>query len=111
MKQGDIYFVNFDSSVGREYKKTRPALIVQSQSVCENSSLVTVMPITSQISKYEDLDVFISKDAKNRLMNDSVIMVRQISTLDKRRLLRKIGEVNSPVIRKVRGYLRKHFLL
>ncbi|MFA4844992.1 MAG: type II toxin-antitoxin system PemK/MazF family toxin [Patescibacteria group bacterium] len=111
MKQGDIYFVKFDPSVGHEYRKTRPAIILQSEEVNNTSSLVTVMPISSRIEKYQDPDIPIEKDEKNRLAHDSVIMVRQISTFDQSRFLLKIGEVSSPILRKVRGYLRKHFSL
>ena len=111
MKQGDIYLVKFDPSVGHEYQKTRPALIIQSQETIKNSSLVSVLPITSKLENYEEPDVPIERDSTNRLSTDSLIMVRQISTFDKSRVLGKIGEVNSPVLRRVRGYLRKHFQL
>lgn len=109
MRQGEIYLVNFEPSVGHEYRKVRPALVIQSDDV--SSSLITVMPISSKISSWQEPDVFISKDTKNRLMCDSVIRVRQISSFDTGRFIKRIGEVNSPVLRKVRGYLRKHFLL
>jgi len=108
MDQGEIYLVNFEPSVGREYRKVRPALVIQSKKI--DSSLVTVMPISSNIQSWQDPDILVQKDTKNRLMCDSVIKVRQVSSFDKRRFIKKIGEVNSPVIRKVRGYLRKHFL-
>ena len=111
MYQGEIYLVNFDPSVGHEYKKVRPAVIIQSKSICDISSLVTVMPISSKIETWEDPDVFIAKDSKNRLANDSIIRVRQISSFDKQRFIKRIGEVNSPVLRKIRGHLRKHFQL
>lgn len=109
MRQGELYLVNFEPSVGHEYRKVRLALVIQSDDI--SSSLVTVMPISSKINMWQEPDVFISMDAKNRLMFDSVIRVRQISSFDKGRFIKRIGEVNSPVIRKVRGYLRKHFLL
>ena len=109
MKQGDIYLVNFEPSIGREYKKKRPGLIVQSEII--NSPYVSVVPITSNLQQFHQHDVRIEKDRKNKLFSDSVIKVQQISSFDKSRLLGKIGEVNSPVIRKVRGYLRKHFRL
>jgi len=111
MNQGDIYFVKFDPSIGHEYRKTRPALVIQTAEISDSSSLVTVMPISSHIEKYQDPEIPIEKDEKNRLAHDSVIMVRQISTFDRSRFVRKIGEANSPVLRKVRGYLRKHFAL
>lgn len=109
MRQGEIYLVNFEPSVGREYRKVRPALVIQSDGI--SSALVTIMPISSKINSWQEPDVFIAKDAKNRLMCDSIIRVRQISSFDTERFIKRIGEVNSPVLRKVRGYLRKHFLL
>jgi mRNA interferase MazF len=111
MNQGEIYLVNFDPSVGHEYRKTRPAVVIQSEEISDISSLVTVMPISSQLGKYQEPDVLIERDAKNRLMRDSVILVRQISTFDRSRLVKKIGVVGSPALRKIRGYLRKHFAL
>ncbi|MCR4314459.1 MAG: type II toxin-antitoxin system PemK/MazF family toxin [Candidatus Uhrbacteria bacterium] len=111
MRQGEIYVVKFDPSTGHEYKKTRPAIVIQSEEISDISSLVTVMPISSRVDKCQDPDIPIAKDEKNRLAQDSVIMVRQISTFDYSRFLRKIGEANSPTLRKVRGYLRKHFTL
>lgn len=111
MRQGEIYVVKFDPSIGHEYKKTRPAIVIQSEEISGISSMVTVMPISSRVDKYQDPDIPIAKDEKNRLAQDSVIMVRQISTFDYSRFLRKIGEANSPTLRKVRGYLRKHFAL
>ena len=54
-------------------------------------------------------DIFIEKDVKNRLARDSVIRVCQISSFDTRRFIHFIGSAKSPVLRKVRGYLRKHF--
>ena len=103
--------MDFDPSVGHEYKKVRPAMVVQSDKVSTTSTLVTVMPVSSRIETWMAPDVFIAKDQKNRLMNDSVIRVRHISSFDKTRFIKCIGEVNSPVLRKVRGYLRKHFAL
>jgi len=111
MRQGEIYLVNFDPSIGHGYKKVRPALIIQSDQISKISSLVTVMPISSKIETWEEPDVFVAKDTKNRLASDSVIRVRQISSFDTGRFIKRIGEINSPALRKVRGHLRKHFQL
>jgi mRNA interferase MazF len=110
MRQGEIYLVNFEPSVGHEYRKVRPALVIASQ-LATSSSLVTVLPISSRLERFQEPDVCVEKDRKNRLASDSIIMVRHISSFDKKRFIRKIGEVNSTVLRKVRGYLRKHFQL
>ncbi|MBI4256491.1 type II toxin-antitoxin system PemK/MazF family toxin [Candidatus Uhrbacteria bacterium] len=111
MRQGEIYLVNFEPSIGHECRKVRPALVIQSDEIFDTSSLVTVMPISSKIQTWQEPDVFIGKDSKNRLASDSVIRVRQISSFDSVRFIKRVGEANSPVLRKVRGYLRKHFAL
>jgi len=108
---GDIYWVDFGPSVGREYKKVRPALVLQDKEISKKSPYITVAPISGQIEKWHAPDVFILKDHKNKLFEDSIIKVRQISSFDKSRILGKIGEANSPVLRQVRGYLRRHFKL
>lgn len=106
---GDIYLVNCEPSFGREMKKIRPALVVQEEKMCKDSPYITVMPISSKVDKLTAVDVYVPKDAKNQLIADSIIKVRQISSFDKRRLIHFIGKANSPTIRSVRGYLRKHF--
>jgi len=108
---GEIVLINFEPSVGKEYKKVRPALVIQSAEVGKNSPYVTVMPISSKVENLMPQDVFIQKDFKNKLMSDSVGKVSQISSFDKIRFIKRIGEINSPISRKVRGYLRKHFEL
>lgn len=106
---GDIYLTNFDPSVGREDKKMRPALIIQEEKSSENSPYITILPLSSKIQKFVPPDVYVQKDSKNNLQQDSVIRVRHISTFNKSRLVHYIGKANSPVIRQVRGYLRRHF--
>ena len=105
---GEIYIVDFEPSTGHEYRGTRPAVVVQ-QGDDPEWPLVTVMPISSKLERRKDRDVFISKNEKNRLTHDSIIKTGWICTFDKRRCLVKIGQAESPVIRQVRGYLRRHF--
>lgn len=111
MKFGEIYLVNCDPSVGHEYRKIRPAVIVQSEETLKKSPVVTVLPISSQVEKFAPCDVFVEKDRKNRLAKDSIIRVQFLSSFDRTRFIKKIGEIDSPTSRKVRGYLRKHLSL
>lgn len=106
---GDIYLTDFEPSIGHEYRKKRPALIVQEADVSKNSSCFTVMPISSKLEQMGSHDVFIEMDEKNRLTNDSAIKVQYICTFDRQRMLHFIGRAGSPQVRAVRGYLRKHF--
>jgi mRNA interferase MazF len=109
MKFGDIYLVNCDPSVGHEYRKVRPGVVIQMEEINKISPVITVMPISSQVEKFTSSDVFVEQDRKNRLAKDSIVRVQHISSFDRSRFIKKIGEVNSPVTRKIRGYLRKHF--
>lgn len=106
---GDIYLVQFDPSIGREYRDTRPGIVIQEESISSVSPYVSVLPMTSQLKQLRHYDIFIQKDNKNRLAVDSIIKVQQISTFDKSRFGRLIGKAGSPTIRQVRGYLRRHF--
>ena len=78
VKQGDLYFINFNPSVGREYQGKRPALIVQSNIQIKKSNLITVMPLTSNLENCLSDDIIIQKNNTNRLISDSVIKVYNI---------------------------------
>lgn len=105
---GDIYLVEFEPSVGHEYRKKRPAMIIQQEPVA-NFPCVTILPLTSKIKSREPHDIFIQKDHVNNLTCNSVIAVKHITTFDKSRFIHYIGKAGSPIIRQVRGYLRRHF--
>ena len=64
--RGQIWLVNFDPSFGHEYQKIRPALIVQNDMYIKTSNLVTVVPVSSQVSKRTPLDILLEKDDENK---------------------------------------------
>ncbi len=109
MKKGDIFLINFEPSFGSEYKKVRPGLILQSKEI--ESKLITVMPISSKIEKNHLDDIYIKKDASNRLFCNSLLKVSQISSFDVHRFLHFVGTMDSEIISEVDGYLIKHFEL
>lgn len=99
---GQIWLVNFDPSFGHEYKKVRPALIIQNNSYIESSDLLTVIPISSQITKQTELDILLRKDTQNRLMTDSLLKIKQISSFDKRRFIKLVGFANEETMKKIK---------
>ena len=109
MKHGEVWLVDFYPSFGHEYQKVRPALIIESDAYISLGNLVTVIPVSSQIHKSAVLDVGIPKNTSNRLMSDSLIKTRQISSFDRRRFVKRIGvcqsEVLQEVLRNVARYL------
>ena len=51
MKRGEIYFMNIDPTVGQEIRKTRPVVIVSNNANNKVSATITVIPITSNVTK------------------------------------------------------------
>ena len=110
-KCGDIYLIDFDPSVGHEYKKQRPAIIIQATETLTRSHLVTIMPLTSQVNKKLPEDILVCKDLKNQLFSNSVIKVHSIVSFDESRFIKKIGVLSHEIINQVKKYLRIHFEL
>ncbi len=104
-QRGQIWLVNFEPSIGHEYKKIRPALIIQSNKYINSSNLLTIIPMSSQVSKQSELDIRLKKNPQNRLMCDSLIKIKQISSFDKRRFIKFIGNVNKDTMGKVENTL------
>ncbi|HOF00307.1 MAG TPA: type II toxin-antitoxin system PemK/MazF family toxin [Spirochaetota bacterium] len=106
---GELWLINFDPSFGHEYKKMRPGLIIGSDKFININSLITVIPISSKIDRKSELDILIIKDSENRLMNDSLIKLFQISSFDKRRMVKYIGKCNDKVNNQVKEKLKLYF--
>jgi len=109
MKQGDIYLTDFDPSVGHEYKKERPAVVVSGNPILKNSSLITVMPITSNIDSKGSDNIKIKKDSVNKLHKTSLIKVRDLYSFDKTRFKAQIGSVSDTILKEIKTYIPKHF--
>ncbi len=60
-----LWLVNFDPSFGHEYQKIRPALIIQHEAYIASVNLLTVIPISSQISNPAELDILITANSQN----------------------------------------------
>ena len=109
--QKQIWLINFDPSFGHEYKKVRPGLIIEDSEYIQTGNLITVLPISSITEKQTELDVNLPKDEKNRLMKDSLIKIKQISSFDKRRFIKYIGGCNQEVFVKVLENIKKYLSL
>lgn len=96
-RRGEIYFVDFDPTIGHEIKKVRPVLILQNNIGNQYSCLTVVAAISSQTDNLKPIDVFISA-REGHLPKDSVILLNQIRTIDKRRLKKCVGAVNPQIM-------------
>ena len=94
VKRGDIFFADLRPVVGSEQGGIRPVLIVQNDVGNQFSPTVIAAAITSRTDK-TPLPTHILVDAKNNgLQKDSVVLLEQVRTLDKRRLRTRMGALN-----------------
>ena len=88
MIRGEIWWVNFEPSIGGEIKKQRPAIIISNNISNKYLNRVQVIPITSKIDKLYPSEAYITvKGKKHKAMAD------QITTVSKKRLLNRIGQI------------------
>ena len=90
----NIYLVNLDPVMGSEQSKTRPVLIISDDDINAILPVINCLPITSykQGRKIYPNEVFLQKEQSN-LDKDSIVLCYQIRTIDKKRLIKKIGEI------------------
>ena len=101
VKRGDIYYADLSPVVGSEQGGMRPVLIVQNDTGNKHSPTVIAAAITSQIGKAR-LPTHIELEARSfGLTRDSVVLLEQIRTIDKRRLRERMGRVDEELMNKV----------
>ncbi|CCK99906.1 Endoribonuclease toxin [Clostridioides difficile E9] len=101
IKRGDLYYADLSPVVGSEQGGVRPVLIIQNDVGNKYSPTVIVSAITSQINKAKlPTHVEISSNEYG-LNKDSVILLEQIRTIDKKRLREKIGCLDENMMIKV----------
>lgn len=106
-KRGEIYLVSLDPTIGSEINKTRPGLIISNNINNEFSQTLTVIPITSKVSKVYPFEVFLSS-LKTGLGRDSKAKCNQIRTIDKKRLIKVLGKISSEKLREIEKALYLH---
>lgn len=109
VKRGDIYYADLSPVVGSEQGGLRPVLIVQNDVGNKFSPTVIAAAITSQMTKTKlptHIDVYAESFGLSR---DSVILLEQIRTIDKRRLREKMGHIDDNLMQKVNNAITISF--
>ena len=101
VRRGDIYYADLSPVVGSEQGGMRPVLIVQNDTGNKHSPTVIAAAITSQTGKAR-LPTHIELEAKSYgLTRDSVVLLEQIRTIDKRRLKERMGKLDISLMARV----------
>lgn len=109
IKRGDIFYADLSPVIGSEQGGVRPVLIVQNDVGNKYSPTVIASAITSQINKAKLPTHIELKANEYGLQKDSVILLEQIRTIDKRRLKEKIGHLDDELMQKVNEALAISF--
>lgn len=99
-KRSEVYYVSFDPTVGVEIRKTRPALIIQNDVGNTHSPATIVAAITSSTREIYPYEVSLPA-GEGGLPRNSIVLLNQIRTIDKKRLGRKLGTISAETMRKV----------
>ncbi len=96
MKRGEVWWVNFEPSVGGEMQKQRPAVIVSNDASNKHLNRVQVVPITSSVDKLYPSEAYVtlSGDARKAVAD-------QLTTVSKLRFKNQIGKLSSDDMKKI----------
>ncbi|MBR5001563.1 MAG: type II toxin-antitoxin system PemK/MazF family toxin [Firmicutes bacterium] len=101
VKKGDIFFADLSPVIGSEQGGVRPVIVIQNDIGNKYSPTVIVAAITSQINKAKLPTHVEIKAGEHGLNKDSVILLEQLRTVDKRRLRERIGRMEGEAMEKV----------
>ena len=106
IQKGDIFLADLNPVRGSEQGNVRPVLIIQNNIANKHSPVVIIAAITSKIfSKEFPTNVYLSK-SESKLDKDSTVLLNQIRTVDKSRLIKRISFLEGHIMNEVEGAIK-----
>lgn len=103
-RRGDVWLVSLDPTFGHEIRKTRPAIVVTSNIYNRHNWVILVVPLTShEMAKYDQVLV---RPPEGGLSTASVTLPDQLRSIDRRRLVKRLGQLKPKTLRAVDHSLR-----
>lgn len=106
MNRGDVYWVNFEPSIGGEVKKKRPAVIVSNNFANKYLNRLQVVPLTTKTDKLFPSEAFIF--VKNRRQK---AMADQLTTVSKARLMNRVFKISDDDMDRIEQAIKIHLSL
>jgi mRNA interferase MazF len=104
MFRGEVWWINFDPSVGGEIRKERPAVIISINPFNKFSNRVQVIPLSSNIKKLYPSETLVTIKGQQ-----SKALVDQIATVSKKRLRKKIATLTNAELIQIGEIIKQHF--
>ncbi len=104
IRQYDLVLVNLAPTIGSEMKKTRPCLVISPNEMNKYLQTIVIAPVTSTSRDYP------TRVSINQESIKGWIVIDQIRTIDKRRIVKILGKLNNPEIEKVKDVIQETFV-
>jgi mRNA interferase MazF len=104
IRQYQIILVNLDPTIGSEIKKTRPCVVISPDEMNNHLRTIVIAPMTTSSKSYPTR-IEIKHDSKI-----GWIVLDQIRTIDKQRILKDLGKLSKPEIKEVKAILKETFV-
>jgi mRNA interferase MazF len=101
MKKYDIYLISLDPAVGHEIKKSRPCVVISPDEMNQHISTVIIAPMTTKSHHYPTR---VPLEFKGK---EGWIVLDQIRTVDKQRLVARLGQLRPSLIKKVKAVIQE----
>lgn len=102
--QYEIIIVNLDPTIGSEIKKTRPCLIISPNEMNKNLRTIVIAPLTSTVKNYPTRVITKFQN------NESSIVLDQIRTIDRQRIIKIAGTISESEIKKVKSIIKETYV-
>ena len=101
IRQYEVYLISLDPTIGHEIKKARPCVIISPDEMNKNISTVIIAPMTTQ-SHFYPTRIPLKFTGK-----EAWIVLDQLRTVDRKRLIKKLGEIDQKNINKVKSIIKE----
>lgn len=101
IKQYDVFLISLDPSIGHEIKKSRPCIVISPNEMNNNIATVIIAPLTTKSHQYP------TRVPVRFRRKDGWVALDQIRTVDKRRLIKDLGRIDTKTIQEIKSVLQE----